>query len=193
MTHFLVNQTRTLVQESSPPREGGPTPAQKEGLIFIGCGAPWGVPGGAEVKNLPASARAAGDVGSVPGRGRCPGGGNGDPFQYFCLDNPMDREPGGLQSTGSQSVRHNRATEHVSTWCPTALTIDSFRCEQVPYRPGRWDFETWGKVRWWLWGKVSSPWKETPHKKTLFFPWVLSCLNVVPGNSVAILETKIKD
>ena len=67
MTHFLVNQTRPLVQESSPPREGGPTPAQKEGLIFIGCGAPWGFPGGAEVKNSPASARATGDVGSVPG------------------------------------------------------------------------------------------------------------------------------
>jgi len=35
--------------------------------------------------------------------GRSPGGGNGNPLQYSCLENPMDREePGRLQSTGSQ-------------------------------------------------------------------------------------------
>ena len=32
-----------------------------------------------------------------------PGGGNGNPFQYSCLENPMDEEAGGLQSMGSQS------------------------------------------------------------------------------------------
>jgi len=40
------------------------------------------------VKNLPAN---AGDVGSVSGSGRSPGGGNGYPLQYSCLDNSMDR------------------------------------------------------------------------------------------------------
>ena len=40
------------------------------------------------VKNLPAS---AGDSGSIPGSGRSPGGGNGNPLQYSCLENPMDR------------------------------------------------------------------------------------------------------
>ena len=34
----------------------------------------------------------AGDVGSTPGLGRSPGVGNGNPFQYSCLKNPMDRE-----------------------------------------------------------------------------------------------------
>ena len=34
----------------------------------------------------------AGDAGLIPGSGRCPGGGNGNPFQYSCLDNPVDRE-----------------------------------------------------------------------------------------------------
>ena len=34
----------------------------------------------------------AGDTGSVPGSGRSPGGGNGNPLQYSCLENPMDRE-----------------------------------------------------------------------------------------------------
>ena len=41
------------------------------------------------VNNLPAN---AGDAGSVPGSGRSPGGGNGNPFQDLCLENPMDRE-----------------------------------------------------------------------------------------------------
>ena len=40
------------------------------------------------VKNLPVSAR---DVGSIPGSGRSPGGGNGNPCWYTCLGNPMDR------------------------------------------------------------------------------------------------------
>ena len=34
----------------------------------------------------------AGDAGSIPGSGRSPGEGNGDPLQYSCLENPMDRE-----------------------------------------------------------------------------------------------------
>ena len=40
------------------------------------------------IKNLPAN---AGDVGSILGLERCPGGGNGSPLQYSCLGNPMDR------------------------------------------------------------------------------------------------------
>ena len=43
------------------------------------------------VKNLPANAGDAGDVGSIPDSGRSPGGGNGNPFQYSCLENPLDR------------------------------------------------------------------------------------------------------
>ena len=43
------------------------------------------------VKNQPASVGDAGDVGSIPGSGRSPGGGNGNPLHYPCLGNPMDR------------------------------------------------------------------------------------------------------
>ena len=43
------------------------------------------------VKNLPANARNAREVGSIPGSGRSPGGGHGNPLQYSCLENPMDR------------------------------------------------------------------------------------------------------
>ena len=42
------------------------------------------------VKNLLASAGAAGDVSSLPESGRSPGVGNGNPLQYSCLENPMD-------------------------------------------------------------------------------------------------------
>ena len=49
-----------------------------------------------------------GELGSIPGLGRSPGEGNGNPFQYSCLENPMDRgEPGGLQSMGLQRVRYD--------------------------------------------------------------------------------------
>ena len=43
------------------------------------------------VKKLPDNAGDTGDVGSVPGSGRSPGVGNGNPFQYSCLENSMDR------------------------------------------------------------------------------------------------------
>ena len=43
------------------------------------------------VKNLSANAGDLRDVGSIPGYGRSPGGGNGNPLQYSCLGNPMER------------------------------------------------------------------------------------------------------
>ena len=43
------------------------------------------------VKNSPANAGDATDVGLIPGLGRFPGGGRGNPLQYSCLENPMDR------------------------------------------------------------------------------------------------------
>ena len=46
-----------------------------------------GFPGGSDGKE---SACNAGDLGSIPGLGRCPGEGNGNPLQYSCLENPMD-------------------------------------------------------------------------------------------------------
>ena len=48
----------------------------------------WDFPGGSDGK---ASAYNAGDPGSIPGLGRSPGEGNGNPLQYSCLENPIDR------------------------------------------------------------------------------------------------------
>ena len=44
------------------------------------------------IKSLPANAGDIRDVGSIPGSGMYPGGGHGNPLQYSCLENPMDRE-----------------------------------------------------------------------------------------------------
>ena len=60
--------------------------------------------GGAEVK---ASACNVGDLGLIPGLGRFPGEGNGNPLQYSCLENPMDGGAWWTIVPGSQKVRHN--------------------------------------------------------------------------------------
>ena len=44
------------------------------------------------VKDLPANAEDIRDASSIPGSGGSPGGGHGNPFQYSCLENPVDRE-----------------------------------------------------------------------------------------------------
>ena len=56
---------------------------------------------GSVVKNPPAN---AGDLDSIPGLGRSPGKGNGNPLQDSCLEIPRTEEPGRLQSMGSQRV-----------------------------------------------------------------------------------------
>ena len=66
-------------------------------------------PDGSAVRNLPANAGDAGDVGSVSGLEDSPGGRNGNPLQYSCLGNPMD---GGAW----------RATVHVVSESPTRLS-----------------------------------------------------------------------
>ena len=47
------------------------------------------------------------DTGSIPGSGRSPGRGHGNPVQYSCQKNPWTEEPGGLQSIASQRVGHD--------------------------------------------------------------------------------------
>ena len=59
------------------------------------------------IKNPPANAGDIRDVGLIPGSGRYPGGGHGNPPQYSCLENPMDRGAGRLHSIESQRAGHN--------------------------------------------------------------------------------------
>ena len=65
-----------------------------------------GFPDGSVVKNLPANAE---DVGSIPGSGGSPGGGPGNPLQYSCLGNPMDRK-------AWRAIVHGVTKESNTTW-----------------------------------------------------------------------------
>ena len=87
------------------------------------------------VRNLPANARDIRDTVLIPGSGRFPGAGNGDQLHCSCLENPTDRQPGGLQSTGSQRVRHNcsdLACMHSIQW--VVIIILFSKCPQLSYR-----------------------------------------------------------
>ena len=55
------------------------------------CVYKYGIPGGAVAKNSPANKGDARDTGLIPGSGRSPGVENGNPLQYSCLENHMDR------------------------------------------------------------------------------------------------------
>ena len=58
------------------------------------------------IKNLPDSARDVRDLSSIPGLGRSPGGGHGNPLQYSCLGNSIE-EPSRLQSMGPRRVGYD--------------------------------------------------------------------------------------
>ena len=77
-----------------------------------------GFPGVSVVKNPPAN---TGDVGSVPGLERSPGEGNGNHSSILAWEIPWMEEPGGLQSMGSQRVRHNLVTKQQQFMCSFVL------------------------------------------------------------------------
>ena len=96
------------------------------------------------VKNLPANAVDVRDAGSVLGSERSPGGGHGNPLQYSCLENPMDTEPGGLQSIALQSqTRLNRLSFSSPSHSKHSLqlgmlnpTLRTFRCSRQELEGG---------------------------------------------------------
>ena len=118
MCPALVQSVRNKKVTSQGPNMAawGPRVQMKEGLFpekgearacCYGTLYQQGFPGGTSGKNPPANAGDIRDVGSIPGLGRSPGGGQGNPLQYSCLENPTDRGDWWLQSIGLQKVRHN--------------------------------------------------------------------------------------
>ena len=73
-----------------------------------------GFPGGSVVKKLPTN---AGDVGSIPGLGRCPGEVNGNPLQYSCLGNPVDRGAWWATVNGVAKIRLELVTKQHYHYC----------------------------------------------------------------------------
>ena len=72
------------------------------------------------VNNLPAN---VGDLGLIPGLGRFPDGGHGNPLQFVPGESPWTEEPGGLQSRKSQRIGHDWATKHSTANTEKANTI----------------------------------------------------------------------
>ena len=80
------------------------------------------------VKNLPDKAEDIRDMSSIPGLGRSPGGGHGNPLQYLAWEIPWTEEPGSLQSIRSQRAGHN--------WSDLACT-HSIRTVEMNYMMSR--------------------------------------------------------
>ena len=76
-----------------------------------------GFPGGSMVEKPPANAGDAGDVSLIPGSGRSPGGGNGNPLQYSCLGNPMDRGAWWATVHGVTKSQTRLSTAHIWDLC----------------------------------------------------------------------------
>ena len=77
-------------------------------IQIVSKGESKGFSGGSVVKNPPAN---AGGMGSIPGSGRSPREGNGNPLQYSCWIIQRTEEPGRLQPTESQRARHDLVTK----------------------------------------------------------------------------------
>ena len=74
-------------------------------------------PGGAVVNNMPANAGDLRDTGSILGSGRSPGEGHGNPLQYSCLENPMDRRAWwAIDGVTKSWTQLKRLSMHAKTW-----------------------------------------------------------------------------
>ena len=96
------------------------------------CLSSGGFPSGSAVKNPSAkTGNAAGATGSIPGLGRSPGEGNGNPLQYSCLENPMDRGAWGpivqvQSSPGHKRVRNDLATKQQTITSGNRIFFEKF-------------------------------------------------------------------
>ena len=83
------------------------------------------------VKNPPANAGGTRDVGSIAGSGGSPGEGNGNPLQYSCLENPMERGAWWATVHGVTESDRIQHTHRSIVWIPHILCISSLLGEQL--------------------------------------------------------------
>ena len=88
-------------------------------FVCLSCTSLYDFPGGSTGKESACNARAAGDMGSIPGLGRSTGRGNCNPLHYSCLENPVDR--GAWQATVHRVAKSQILTEQLSTAQHVAL------------------------------------------------------------------------
>ena len=128
----------------------------------------------------------AGDPGSIPGSGRSPREGNGNPLQYSCPENSMDRGAWcGLQSMGLQRVRHDWSNEHFrffktqnysNRWLPEAEMRDAGirGYDHKGYRLQgsflEWQNPSTAWLRCWLYGSIHVLKVGTIYQKIQFDP-----------------------
>ena len=154
-------------------------------------------PGGTVVKNPSANAGDPRDVGSIPGSGRFTGGGNGNPLQYSCLGNPMDR---GVWWARVHGVQKNRTQLSTHTHTKLELVI-------LKLLPLSAALILWHTCRTWALGDGPShlmgPWEhwiqprnstcapglELPQARTTSLPswWIRVRFNFVEPNSKLVL------
>ena len=93
-------------------------------------------PDGSAVKNPPANEGNAGDSGSIPGSGWSPGGGNGNPLQYSCLENPMDRGAWPATGVGAPELWIQGSTVYIEfcTFCSFRYPLGFL--ESIPHGLG---------------------------------------------------------
>ena len=88
---------------------------------------------GSVMKNMPASTGDTGNMGSIPGSRRSPGGGNGNPLQYSCLENPVDRRTwrGTVHRVTQIESDMTEATEHAHIHRLTFHFLSCFQFERI--------------------------------------------------------------
>ena len=189
MTHFLVNQTGTLVQESSAPREGGPIPAQKEGLMFSQVQCPMRLPrrcGEWERTRLPMQEPQE----TTPGSGRFLGGRTATHSSVFAWKIPWTGSLVGYSPWAHEASDMAEQLDAQAQGAPWLLPSAPLGGSRAPTHLPAETLRPEGMFAGSFGGKFPHLEKRLT-KRRRFFPWILSCLNLVPGNSVAILETKI--
>ena len=157
-----------------------------------------GFPGGLVVKNPPANAA---DAGSIPGSGRSLGGGNGNPLQYSCLDNPMGR--GAWWATVHGIAKgQTQLSEHTHT--PPAVYCGLWKSQSYPppkKKEGGEHLNKGGRIvllsillRPGLWRTVSSYWSRICREKELrwffFQQWLMEAEYLSSNNWWTVTQKK---
>ena len=132
MARYRGSSGRIRELSWQPARKWGFGPTQKK--MDSASNLNMGFPNGEVIKNPSADAGDIRDVGLIPEWGRFPGGGHGNPLQYSCLENPMDR---GVWQATAYEVAQSKAwlkwlSKHSTTWISLQVGSSPEHSERNP-------------------------------------------------------------